>query len=269
VALWLGDSNVTPPACSDLNPGLELDLDGDSGLSWQPAVCDTCDCDATNVTCSPIELALYTDNMCNTACFASDLSPNSCVAVCGTSAILGLKYSSLPSVNMNSGSCVATPPDPLIDTPPVGWATAGRVCSPKDLFPGCSGAEICLPDPGAGRDVHGPCVFQSGAVQPCPPGFDDPHVLYGGVNDTRACSACGCGGESCGMFALQFELGDVVCGGNVNTPAVAPDQCATLSDIQGGQNGVRWNAQPVCAPFGGAPIGGVTPTNATTFCCAP
>jgi hypothetical protein len=50
---------------------------------------------------------------------------------------------------------------------------------------------------------------------------------------------------------------------------VVANQCALLADNQGGQNGVRWNAQPLCAPWGGDPTGAVTPTNATTFCCAP
>src|SRR5262249_24073179 len=129
---------------------------------------------------------------------------------------------------------------------------------------------VCFDDP---QTFTTRCVAQPGDI-PCPQPFDTNRlVVYGGVSDTRSCSACACAPNvTCGDLTL-FACSN--CAGSGSDLAVVPlagcaatDEWCSGFDVFGT---VRAYEQAItvgsCIPSGGLEGGALTPSSATTICC--
>jgi hypothetical protein len=160
------------------------------------------------------------------------------------------------------------------------WQTAARACS-LDVPGDCSTAgAVCAP---AGAPGFALCIRASGDV-PCPVApvaaedgersFSQRHTFFDGAEDSRACSDCACGapvGGVCTGTVALYE--DATCAVPLDTVAVASTGPVCL-DVQppgtplGSAQVSALAYQPgTCSASGGDPVGVLTPTGPTTFCC--
>jgi hypothetical protein len=241
-------------------------LDGESDVQNSPAMC-ACACGAVQgAGCSTAGISYYQDAMCNGAsCGMDALPPNFCVAApCAAAAVIA----SPPIVQ--GGVCT---PAAKTTIPQVSWSKAQRACT-GPVGGGCSSGMVCAP-PVASPFAGTRCVYSAGA-QACPGDYPNASTTtYGGVSDTRSCSACACGaptglsctqptltmwsGTVCMMLQLQSIPADGLChqlvnGGMNNTQSAE----ASSFSLQG--NGS-------CAASGGTAQGSLTPTQPSTVCC--
>lgn len=272
VALYDGPSSAPPPACSDPFASAPV-YAGHGGLTAPPATCSDCACAApTGTTCSSPVLTFYSDNACGTACGPpTALDPAACVTPPGSCRAFQVTASA-----PTGGGCKASGGDPAIL--PASFSRTARACAPA-VTPDqgtCRTNELCLPSPAPPFEPRF-CVSQTGVAAACPgaPYTDGPHVYYGdGITDTRACSACACGGVTGAECTLSVAAGfrylDPSCG-TTGIPFAVPTSCAAF---QGGSP-FRVPGTPelktvgTCPPTGGAPIGAATGTAPVTFCCTP
>jgi len=108
---------------------------------------------------------------------AGSASPTAADATCGA-CTCGLPVSNV---------CAASGGDATLAA--ISWGQVGRACTP-DLGAACANGGTCI----AAAAPRLLCIQQTGDAA-CPTGspFATPYVLYGGVTDTRGCTACTCG----------------------------------------------------------------------------
>jgi hypothetical protein len=177
-----------------------------------------------------------------------------------------------PAPTVTGGSCAANGGQATL--PPLSWAILGKACGDSPVGGGCGGGNICQPKPPL-PFLPGLCIYKPGD-QSCPAGpFAQKHVFYEAASDTRGCAACSCGApvggsctismsiysdpfqNTCNSIVTTFNAGD--CANLNGNPAVYGRKAMVTQQPAGG----------TCAPSGGQPNGTVTPTEPTTFCCAP
>lgn len=279
--LWLGDEKDAP-ACPA--SAATVAFEGHAELT-APIDCGTCSCAAPTGSC-----ALPTTMTANAASCAltgtstpqTPFDPTSgwsgaCdnqVAIPPAKLCAGVpcvQSLTVGALQLSEAGCTpsATPAQPAPT-----WSTFARACRvPFALCP--DGASLCIADPQAGLGFRA-CIFHDGDVE-CPSStpYLEKHVLYGGVDDTRACSACTCeapAGSTCA--ATVTVAGDGACSAalvTANLTAQGPD-CHDLPP--GTALGSKSATAPVytagtCTPGGGQPSGAATPKTPATYCCIP
>jgi hypothetical protein len=198
--------------------------------------------------------------------------PNATTCMSGSFAPCNVSVQMAPTTVMG-GACTAST---MVSRPAPMWSGLARGCGGSMMGVGCAGGAVCLPVAEAGFHP-GLCIFKSG-VNACPNGpFQDLHVLYTGVTDTRDCTPCTCGaplGAAC-TAQITVYASNVGCTGNpvatlsidsangnctalANNPQIGARK-ATVSPPTGGS----------CGPSTGQPVGTVDgdPATAVTFCC--
>jgi hypothetical protein len=129
--------------------------------------------------------------------------------------------------------------------------------------------------------AHGYCVSQTvadGQSPPaCPSGFGQAHATSprsDAFADTRACSACGCSGQTpanptCAATHRIYSSGD--CSGNVDAQLAGDGVCKIITNQAFTARSARTSltvTQGTCnMPTGGALTGSVTQTTVTQVCC--
>ncbi len=293
VALFQGVEGSNP-ACPAAMP--DTAFTGTNALSASPAICSACTCGAP----SGQSCALATDLDSNVAglqpiqvknlpcgqnatalsvltvpagwdgsCFQAEnlAAGQTCAgADCNASAT-----SSLPSVS--GGSC--TPGGGVPTLPAPTWAIEGKACrAASSPATGCDAGKQCRPRPAAPFAPH-VCVSKPGDLA-CPDPYSDKHLFYTDFTDTRACTACTCGGANGGSCQITIHLYSDAGAGVCSTEDVAfvAGQCKNLT----GNPAVYGRSSEISSPpsggmcpvtGGGAPIGGAAPTGPRTFCCLP
>ena len=195
------------------------------------------------------------------ACTPVDVS-----AACG--AVLGTEMT-LPQSTASEGSCL-----PLATTTmaPASFMNATRACgaSAAPVQADCPAGSVCAPTP-SGPFEPTLCIEQPGNVPACPTvAYTSRSVVFGGLNDTRGCSACTCGpvtGASCSGSVTEFAQSDTGCTtgqtiyalGQSCDPVQQPSSLELAMTSSGGS----------CAPSPVVATGSAVPTQPMTFCCIP
>jgi hypothetical protein len=174
-----------------------------------------------------------------------------------------------------SGCAPASPPVPQQLTPP-SWGTFGRACR-GELGEGCRDPGMaCVPTAAPPPPGFAQCIYREGD-HACPAGFDYTvkHLLFGGITDDRACTACGCGapeGGECTVYISVYE--DSACSTPVDGTMASSATALCHPVIASSGFGSKSAEPPVyhpgaCAPTGAEPVGTVEPVDPITYCCLP
>ncbi len=266
---------------------------GFSGFTIPRASCH-CACGSpTGGACDPtIGVELY-DSGCNAttsqgACFSPDANFSTCTLQddtlsAGTDNFLdhdrfGIRLLAAPPSVAQAPSCeVIAPPDLAPPTP----GDSIQLCAPLSLSADdtCNSGFSRLPDV-LNPFLPGYCISTDGEVE-CPgEGYSERSVLFGALEDTRACSRCSCGAARDVHCPGELQVvASYAAGGVVVDPAetVAADGSCTAR--------ITPNATPVasvnysvsytaaspaasgCEAAGGELSGEVDPVGARTVCC--
>ncbi|MCA9711133.1 MAG: hypothetical protein KDK70_35150 [Myxococcales bacterium] len=225
-----------------------------AGLQAEPAEC-ACTCGREASAC---DVTLYAS--LNGECsedFGFPLSTDRCVVLDTSLAPVGASVV-LPAT---SGACAA---DVLEDVSPPAWADEARVC--LGATASC-GEGACVPEVAAGEGV---CIVREGE-HTCPlSDYTQAFTFYRGVDDTRRCSACECGG-SVGC-RVEVHTDDTCAGVPFYQTSLSRDVCEALSTVVPEQTdsvGVLVEATGACEAQGIEPIGDVIALDPITLCCRP
>lgn len=249
------NTGATPAACAapfDTQAYL-----GNAELDAPPASCAACTCGAPSSTLCVGHYACERSSGCAGTCTAASIEGSGCVNSPGSSATY------LPRSGVfASGTCGAGASTPTV-TPPT-WRRAGRVCtaSAGASATGCESGQVCIPRAAAPAPA---CVVRVGDVA-CPAGYGTRQVFYGGVDDTRGCSACACRFQSAGCSVAFTAFTQANCAGTGT--ALTIGTCYTGDPAS--YRITHTVTSPSCAANGtSSPSGAATPTMASTVCCAP
>lgn len=282
--LWFG-AETDAPACPDSAPA--LGFEGHADLDAPDTACGVCSCGApegscelpATVTANAATCALTNATTAHTpfdppAGWDGECTPQDSIPagkLC--SGVKCVQSLTLGPLTLNESGC-APAQQPVPQDLPSTWSTFARACTWTPPGTCASPGEICSPAVTlpAGFQV---CVAHEGEMA-CP-GFgpyQDKHVFYEGLDDTRSCSPCACGaavgGECSGLISIYA---DATCSSGplaaLTVDATGP-ACADLP--AGSALGSKSAAPPtytpgVCAPSGGELMGSADPVGPVTFCC--
>jgi hypothetical protein len=283
---WFGEQQGAPSCPASAS---DLGFKGFASLT-APIDCGTCTCGAPNGSC-----ALPATMTANAASCAQEgpstphtpFDPESgWTGTCDTSVSIAsgklcggadcVQSLTVGPLTPSESGCSPSQP-PSMQSPPVwnGYAI-GCLRNPNEPCPDNSGG-YCVPAPPPGFEV---CIAQPGMVDCADPmnptgPYSEMHILYEGYEDTRACSPCTCGepsGSTCSSTVSVYT--DGACS-TLAYSATVTSSGPACHDLPAGTPLGSKSATPptfmpgACAPGGGAPMGAVTLTNVTTFCCIP
>ena len=243
------------------------------GLTAPSAQCG-CTCTAGAAQCAASAGQFYSDaTICATACAGTVSIPS---GVCTATAHCGGASVSFnaPAPAWVGGACT---PQPTKNVPAAIFGTSARVCSwsgTPDVPGGCNGGgDQCVKAPTAPYGTR-LCIYQSGdpAATACPPGpYSAYHVYYSGLNDTRSCTTCSCGGATAtgGSCSGTIDLysGSSCTGTTPRTFAFGTTTCLALSSPQFALGTYAPAGGGCGAGIGGQSAGSASATGATTVCC--
>ncbi|WP_437716480.1 hypothetical protein WMF45_08670 [Sorangium sp. So ce448] len=291
--LWFGPRDQVPDCPADApNVGYE----GFADLAPAPLACAACLCDPPEAAAASCQLPLgwsaHTSTTCSgdpgsvaTAFAAPGGWDGACTAAnaipagqnCGGQPCVKSISIDAPAVLVTAtATCtprVDEPPPPALLDP---WLTRALACVPGAYTECLGDRSTCMPSPEQ-PGVPPPggfltCIFHEGDVT-CEEPYLDRHVFYGGAEDRRGCSECGCGeleGASCTIMASVYS--DGACAEQVASTLVssrAPFCGVTPPGIALGSKSAEVVAVDPggCAPSGGEPTGELLPAEPSTFCC--
>lgn len=257
VAVYRGQAGNDPSCAGEYAEDAgTYGINFDAGEATCQCVCSV----ATGIMCTGSIDVCYSDgpDLCNAACDTPDLTlnANSCEAS-GVSGNYGRATAPAPD---DAGSCAPSEAH-IIDTPTFG--TSFVACGRADASEtGCSDTEVCAPQ--AEDPFDQLCIFQSGDVE-CPgETFTERTLVYGGVEDTRACSgecSCGAADSTCGG-SVQFSNSNACDNAMSTVPAGA---CS----MNFGEPFAQYVPEPsgTCVPSASSLSGEATAAQPTTLCC--
>jgi hypothetical protein len=244
------------PACAT---GYVSPTDVEEGIDASAATCG-CTCTTTDPSCTTNKLTITAGS--NVACNNVTNGTSTSGAGCNTTNFTTAAGSSISVTGPtpSGGSCTPVPKETL---PEAGVDHQGRTCTTDaGGAPGCSGGDICMPNP-APFNV---CVSQAG-VQSCPAGFPNSHLVGTTLTDTRSCSTCGCAFDAgaCNGTATFYTNHP---GCSLGAQAVPVDGVCTAATAQK-YVGYTYAATSTasCAASAVSPDGGVVFADETTVCC--
>ncbi|MDC0682873.1 hypothetical protein [Sorangium atrum] len=287
--LWYGPPDQAPD-CPAAAPN--VGYQGFADLAPVPLACAACLCDPpAAASCElPLDWSAYAATCAVTVpgtAVTSFAAPEgwdgTCTAVnaipagqdCGGQPCVQWLSIDAPAVVVPSACTprVDEPPPPARLDP---WQTRALACVPGAYTECASDRSTCMPTPGQ-PGVPPPggfltCIFHEGDVT-CEAPYLDRHVFYGGAEDTRGCSECGCGepeGASCTVMASVYS--DGACGALLVSAVVSsttPFCGVTPPGVALGSKSAEVVAVDPggCASSGGEPLGELLPAEPSTFCC--
>ncbi|MDP9150768.1 MAG: hypothetical protein M3O36_12630 [Myxococcota bacterium] len=235
-----------------------------------------CQCGApTGVSCSAPAVSFYpgagpTCSGPKPACATLDLVSGVCTRV-DTSAncispVSGVTMSS-PGSTASGGSCA---PLATSAVPVAGWGTSARACVSAAVTAqaDCGAGNLCapIPNPQYGASL---CVSHGGDVT-CPTaGYTTRQLYYGGIDDTRACSPCSCGGVTGTTCAANFDVFTSNSMGGCAASKVTYQTPFSCSPVQQPASFLLTLTPSVgsCRPSVSTPTGVASPVRPTTVCC--
>jgi hypothetical protein len=162
------------------------------------------------------------------------------------------------------GSCTATESETL----PAVDSNDRQICTGAQDVEGCPGGEACMPIPGDGLERRY-CISADGEPA-CPDSvFPERYVLFGGLDDTRACGDCSCGASadgSCDAVGEIFALNN--CTSDPKATALSDGNCVNFPNPGVGALQITTTLVPgACPPILDGPGGAVTGSDPVTVCC--
>ncbi|WP_437986927.1 hypothetical protein [Sorangium sp. So ce117] len=288
--LWFGPRDQVPD-CPAAAPN--IGYEGFADLAPTPLACAACLCDPPDAATASCQLPLGWSTHASacpgdpggvtTPFAAPDGWDGACTAVnaipagqdCGGKPCVQSVSIEAPIVTA-TGACtprVDEPPPPALLDP---WQTRALACVPGAYTECLGDRSTCMPSPDQ-PGVPPPggfltCIFHEGDVT-CEEPYLDRHVFYGGAEDTRGCSECGCGeleGASCTVMASVYS--DGACGealASIIVSSTTPFCGVTPPGVALGSKSAEVVAVDPggCAPSGGEPTGELLPAEPSTFCC--
>ncbi|MBK6916504.1 MAG: hypothetical protein IPH07_03795 [Deltaproteobacteria bacterium] len=248
-------------ACPELYP--DAALLGGEDLQADPAECG-CSCgDAVGATCALSTILHYwgADATCSQG---TPQNVQIFTTICNVlnPAFPANGHWTADPVVVEGGACN---PIASVMVPEAVFAKTATACTGSNRVPGCEDGEVCTPTLAA----EPLCVWQSGDLD-CPAGFDgERQLVYGGVDDMRACEACECG-EPVGVCdGSSLTLFSNVCNPPVAGVVTADGECdaTSVAFTTGSAAFLLGPPTAFCAPNDVAPTGTATPNAAVTVCC--
>ena len=157
------------------------------------------------------------------------------------------------------------------------WGQSAFACT-GEAIPGACGEPglACLPTSEPPPLGFQQCLVYNREGDPlCPPEYPEKRVLYGGLDDTRSCTACECAETAPSTCAASLSIYQQPgCGAWILSTMVLTGSrsCHDVADpVQLGAMGASWitNEPGSCAASGGVPTGEAKPLDRRTFCCLP
>jgi hypothetical protein len=242
------------------------------------ATCSSCSCTAGGAACTfPMKVRCGDGPACEQNSRIDFDYPNTnCVT-----AIFGVNFDAddqcrLETPVVSPGTCTAA--GGAITRPTPAYQKQSRVCRGAVTGGGCASGQACVAKP----TQHGFCVHRNvadGQSPPaCPAGYPQARTTSrnnGTFSDTRACTACSCGGQVPQNAACSTQLRlytSLDCSGTETATILGNSTCQQVVNqdtvLRSGHI-VPTVTQGTCAtaPTGGAVTGAVTPTNVTQVCC--
>ncbi len=216
-----------------------------------PATCSGCTCDTTPCGANTI-VTTYTDAGCTTGPLAYALGET-----CGSVSPTGAAHV-VVTPPATTGTCTASAV--TVHADPAAFGTQVIACGGVKLGKSCGASERCAPAPTHPFEP-GLCIFQTGNVQ-CPAGLTK-HVFFDSFDDTRDCTPCTCGAPAAKCAVSVKFSSDAACATPVGT-AMSGGGCTALTGAWNG--GIATLTSP-CMPIDGQPMGDVSGSDPTTFCC--
>lgn len=283
--LWTG-AETDAPDCPDVAEA--VGYEGYAGLTAEPASCGACSCDPPAGTCglpktitaspadcgdtSPYQTVLEAPADWDGGCISPATIPAG--ALCGGTPCVNALTIPLPAVQEEGCAPMqaAAPQDPAAPS----WSLFGRACATGAVGQCGTTGETCGPANAQGF-LH--CVYHDGDVA-CPSvsPYTDRLVFYQGIEDTRGCSACGCGSpEGSDCSAKLSVCKDAVCADCFEQTLIdsADPSGSKCHEVK---LGVALGSMTIdsvtytpgqCQPSGGEATGSATPSLPSTFCCLP
>jgi hypothetical protein len=260
---WSGPfaiNTASPPNDGQLcPPGWDAGPFGGIGLDAAAASCN-CDCVAGAASCT-ISVSYYGDQGCTTPVITG-ASDGGCDDLA-----TGMGHGFVRAVGMPTGaSC--TPQENYV-VPAATWATASVMCAPPVVADQCADGPCVPPPPPGFADAW--CVVADGDV-PCPAGpYDVRTVMASGVDDTRACTPCGCdlaGAVQCTGEIVEYT--DLFCIVPVGTVPI-DGECHEADIDNTSTWSVRYQdgaASYSCANNMPMPVGAAVARPPITVCCS-
>lgn len=232
----------------------------------QSTECSACSCEFKGAACSSPELSCYYQNG---GCLANvdykgDKSTNlDCVGNPGDLSIASsCKLTGEPDL-LAKGTCTSSTTEVVGEA----WGGTVNICPIEVSGGGCTGGQVCVPK-GVG-DATSLCIDIAAELD-CPESWSTTVFQgYEDVDDTRACSDCGCDVETikCEDGYYVVYDGDDCSGAKVN---IESDACVDTSSYLDGDSGAyrpvpATPSQGTCS--GGQPMGKVDATGPHKICC--
>lgn len=266
-AAWASGESVSCSGAYD-----ELLDDGQAGLRADPATCAPCSCEAGDGQCPKATVTVsraFGDDcsgLCNGPLLLKDGECKRLTdadASCWDGGGDSIGNPSVVSVTVGAwpGSCTATGGAAAVS--PIAWDASVTVCGAVGGG-GCDADAVCAPPPPPTFEPSA-CVAHEGDVE-CPTRYPAKTVLYEGVEDSRACTACSCAAGSCRGSLLLY---DDSCGdGHLESEVGAPFTGSCLRpESEDPRARYVVDRSAVCESTPAVPAGQATPIEPTTVCC--
>lgn len=261
--LILYDGAGAAPACPAGYP-TNL-LSGITSVSAPASQCSACACSAPIIDCTAGPIDGYLDNTCTVAGGSTFAAPMDGVCTAANVTTSTAFIAAAPMVNL--GGCQPVGGSPM--NQPFTFNNALGCGEGKGSSCG-SGGGVCLAPPPA-PFVGRLCIAQA-ADTPCPDPFTQRHDLadINGVNDTRGCSPCSCGGLSQASCSVVYSLYAKVNCGMKMADVTANGQCTSVNALGAQSLKASIITNGLCSPpSGGMPTGGVSAGTVISVCCLP
>lgn len=159
---------------------------------------------------------------------------------------------------------------------PSPWGTFARACSGKPLANVCSDPGLlCMPSAEPPQPGFRQCILFLRDGEPlCPADYPEKHLLFGGLEDTRACTACQCtpaGPSSCAA-SVSVYADDSCVTWLASVLVTETPQCHAVAGGMGmGSLKAAWvtDEPGACVASGGVAVGQAKPVAPSYFCCQP
>lgn len=152
------------------------------------------------------------------------------------------------------------------EIPVTEWAETITTCRFAENAPQCDEGGICIPAAPEGFESKW-CLYRAGDHECASPEFPNKSTFWSGVDDTRACTSCSCGGAGSTCDAAQL---DVFAGPDCEGEPIATlDANAGCVDVVGGSIAPAAGGGATCpVTEESMPEGTVAPSGPFTFCCS-
>jgi hypothetical protein len=238
---------------------------GGSDPQADAASCSECTCGGGGSCASAIDFVSSGEEQCGGSSCSTSI--NQACAEISPACLESLTTAYVKTKVASGAGC--QPSEQHADKPAPHWSTHALACSPNGMSSGgCAKDELCVPAADGGNGFEDRyCIYRDGEHD-CPKAFGDRRLYHRSFHDTRACSACSCGGDECQYRWRVYNADDSSCA----TPLLelsSEDQCVQVNPKDGKLRvGAMISGGGACKASGGESSGDVSADDPVTLCCS-